>query len=145
FRSLRVANYRRFFFGQIVSLTGTWMQSVGQAWLVLKLTGSGFALGLTVALQFLPMLLAGPWGGVVADRFDKGRVLVMTQSVAGSLALVLGVLTVTGAVRLWMVYGLALLLGLVNLVDMPARQSFVVEMVGLEDLANAVSLNSVLV
>jgi MFS family permease len=145
FRSLRVPNYRRFFLGQVVSLTGTWMQSVGQAWLVLKLTGSGFALGLTVALQFLPMLLAGPWGGVVADRFDKRRLLVMTQSAAGSLALVLGVLTVTGAVRLWMVYVLALLLGLVNLIDMPARQSFVVELVGLEDVANAVSLNSVLV
>ena len=145
FRSLRTRNYRLYFFGQIVSLTGTWMQSVAQAWLVLRLTGSGLALGTTAALQFAPILVAGPWGGVIADRVDKRRLIIWTQSAAGVLALVLGLLTLENVVRLWMVYLLALLLGVVNLVDMPARQSFVFEMVGPETLANAVSLNSVVV
>jgi MFS family permease len=145
FRSLRTRNYRLYFFGQIVSLTGTWMQSVGQAWLVLELTGSGLALGGTVALQFTPILLAGPWGGVIADRVDKRRLIVWTQTAAAALALTLGLLTLFHVVRLWMVLVLALLLGVVNLVDMPARQSFVIEMVGAEDVANAVSLNSVVV
>jgi MFS family permease len=145
FRSLHIRNYRFFFFGQIVSVSGTWMQSLAQGWLVLGLTGSGLALGTTAALQFTPMLLAGAWGGVVADRFDKRRILVATQSVSASLALALGVLAATGAVRLWMVYVLAFLLGLVNLVDMPTRQAFVMEMVGPENVANAVSLNSVVV
>jgi MFS family permease len=145
FRSLRVRNYRLYFFGQIVSVSGTWMQSVAQAWLVLQLTGSGVALGGTVALQFLPMLLAGAWGGVIADRFDKRTILIGTQSADAVLALTLAVLTATGAVQLWMVFVLAFLLGLVNLVDMPARQAFVTEMVGAENVANAVSLNSVVV
>jgi MFS family permease len=145
FRSLRNRNYRLYFLGQVVSLTGTWMQSVAQAWLVLKLTGSGLALGLTVALQFLPMLVAGPWGGLIADRADKRRVLIATQAAAGVLALLLGVLTITGAVRLWMVYALASGLGLVNLFDMPTRQAFVTEMVGPGEVTNAVSLNSVVV
>jgi len=145
FRSLRTRNYRLYFFGQIVSLTGTWMQSVAQAWLVLRLTGSGLALGTTAALQFTPILLAGPWGGVIADRVDKRRLIIWTQSAAGALALVLGVLTLQDVVRLWIVYVLAFLLGVVNLVDLPARQSFVFEMVGPEALANAVSLNSVVV
>jgi MFS family permease len=145
FRSLHNRNYRLYFFGQIVSLTGTWMQSVGQAWLVLELTGSGLALGGTVALQFTPILLAGPWGGVIADRVDKRRLIVWTQAAAAGLALTLGLLTLFHVVRLWMVLVLALLLGVVNLVDMPARQSFIIEMVGAEDVANAVSLNSVVV
>jgi MFS family permease len=145
FRSLHVRNYRLYFWGQIISFTGTWMQSVAQAWLVLKLTDSGVALGVVTALQFLPMLVAGPWGGVIADRVDKRRLVTVTQSVAGVLALALGVLTVTGVVQLWMVYLMAFLLGLVNLVDMPSRQAFVMEMVGPADLANAVSLNSVVV
>ena len=145
FRSLRVRNYRLYFFGQIVSLTGTWMQSVAQAWLVLKLTGSGVALGITTALQFGPILLGGPWGGVVADRSDKRKILIATQSASAMIALTLGLLVVTGAVRQWMVYLLAFLLGTVNLVDMPTRQSFVMEMVGRGEVANAVSLNSVLV
>src|SRR5919198_6544075 len=110
FRSLESRNYRLYFFGQIVSLTGTWMQSVGQAWLVLQLTGSGVALGTTVALQFAPILVAGPWGGVIADRVDKRRLIIWTQSAAAALALVLGLLTQLGVVRLWMVYVLALLL-----------------------------------
>lgn len=145
FRSLRTPNYRLYFFGQIVSLTGTWMQSVGQAWLVLELTGSGLALGGTVALQFTPILLFGPWGGVIADRVDKRRLIVWTQAAAAALALTLGLLTLFHVVRLWMVLVLALLLGVVNLVDMPARQSFIIEMVGAGDVANAVSLNSVVV
>ena len=142
-RSLRVRNYRLYFLGQIVSLIGTWMQSVGQAWLVLKITGSGVALGLTMALQFLPVLLLGAWGGVIADRFDKRRVLVWTQSLSAVLALLLGVLTITGTVQLWMVYVLALALGLVTVADNPSRQSFVMDMVGAEHVTNAVSLNSV--
>jgi MFS family permease len=145
FRSLRIRNYRLYFFGQIVSLTGTWMQSVAQGWLVLTLTGSGVALGVTMALQFGPILLAGPWGGLIADRADKRRLLVFTQAASGALALTLGLLVVTGEVRLWMVFVLAVLLGTVNLVDMPTRQSFVTEMVGRDVVANAVSLNSVLV
>jgi MFS family permease len=145
FSSLRIRNYRLYFLGQIVSLSGTWMQSVGQVWLVLKLTGSGVDLGVVVALQFLPVLLGGSWGGVIADRVDKRKLLIVTQTVSGLLALALGVLTVTNVVALWMVYGLALGLGCVTLVDMPARQSFVMEMVGRKDLANAVSLNSVVV
>ena len=144
FRSLHVRNYRLYFIGQTISMSGTWMQSVAQAWLVLKLSGGGVALGIVTALQFLPMLLAGPWGGVIADRVDKRRLVTITQSVSGLLALALGILTVTGVVQLWMVYLLAFLLGLVSLADMPARQAFVIEMVGASDVANAVSLNSVL-
>ena len=143
FRSLRVRNYRLYFLGQVVSLTGTWMQSVAQSWLVLRLTGSGVALGITTALQFGPMLVGGPWGGVLADRSNKRKVLIATQSAAALIALTLGLLVVTGAVRLWMVYLLAFLLGSVTLVDMPTRQSFVMEMVGRDEVANAVSLNSV--
>jgi MFS family permease len=142
-RSLRVRNYRLYFYGQIISFVGTWMQSVGQAWLVLKLTGSGVALGVTMALQFLPVLLLGAWGGVIADRFDKRRVLVWTQSLSAILALALGILTITDSVQLWMVYVLALALGLVTVADNPSRQTFVMEMVGKEHVTNAVSLNSV--
>jgi MFS family permease len=145
FRSLRNRNYRLYFFGQVVSMTGTWMQSVAMAWLVLRITGSGLALGLAPALQFLPITLAGPWGGVLADRFDKRKIIIATQISSAGVALALGLVTVTGLVDLWMVYLLALLLGVINLIDMPARQAFVMEMVGREDLTNAVSLNSVLV
>ena len=144
FRSLHIRNYRLYFIGQSISMSGTWMQSVAQAWLVLKLSGGGVALGIVTALQFLPILLAGPWGGVIADRVDKRRLVTITQSVSGVLALALGVLTMTGVVQLWMVYLLAFLLGLVSLADMPARQAFLMEMVGPQDVANAVSLNSVL-
>ncbi|HXQ62720.1 MAG TPA: MFS transporter [Acidimicrobiales bacterium] len=146
FRSLHVRNYRLFFSAQLVSVSGTWMQSVAQAFLVLHLAPRGRAgidLGLVTALQFLPMLLFGTWGGLIADRVDKRRLLYGTQSVAGILALVLGLLTAAGAVRLWQVFMLAALLGFVNLVDNPARQTFVLELVGRDDLPNAVSLNSV--
>lgn len=143
FSALSAYNYRLFFFGQLVSVSGTWMQSIAQAWLVLELSGSGALLGLVTACQFLPMLVLGPFAGVVADRVDTRRLLVLTQSLAATLALVLGALTVTGAVRLWMVFVLALGLGLVNAFDMPGRQTFVLEMVGRDRLTNAVSLNSI--
>lgn len=145
FASLRNPNYRLYVSGQAVSLVGTWMQTVAQSWLVLTLTGSGTALGLVVALQTLPVLLLGPYGGVVADRMDKRRLMMGLQSMMGVLALVLGLLTTTGTVQLWQVYVLAFLLGLNNCFENPARQSFVLEMVGPTDLRNAVSLNSVLV
>jgi MFS family permease len=145
FRSLRVRNYRLYFVGQIVSMSGTWMQSVAQAWLVLELTGSGIALGTVTALQFLPTLVLGSWGGLIADRMDKRRLLVWTQSASALCALILGLLAVTHVVTLWMVYALALGLGLVTMIDMPTRQTFVMEMVGREHLTNAVSLNGVIV
>lgn len=145
FAALANPNYRRFFNGQAVSLIGTWMQTVAQAWLVLQLTGSATALGLVVALQTLPVLLLGPYGGLVADRVDKRRLMMALQAVMGVLALALGVLTVTGQVRLWQVYVLAVLLGLNTCFENPARQAFVLEMVGPADVRNAVSLNSVLV
>ena len=144
FRSLRVRNYRLYFAGQVVSMTGTWMQWVAQGWLVLRMTGSGFLVGAVTATQFLPMLLGGAYGGVIADRVDKRKLLIGTQSTAGLLALILGVLVTTGAVRLWMVFALALTLGIVNAIDNPARQSFVSEMVDRSEVTNAVSLNSVL-
>ena len=143
FRSLRSPNYRLYFFGQIISVSGTWMQSVALGWLVLKLTDSGTWLGLVIAAQFLPMLLLGPFGGVIADRVDKRRFLLLTQTLAGALALVLGVLVATDTVQLWMVFALAVAVGTVNAFDMPARQTFVYEMVGPDLLANAVTLNSV--
>ena len=143
FRALEHRSYRYFFFGQIISVSGTWMQSVAQAWLVLKLTGSGTALGLIIAAQTLPVLIGGAWGGVMADRLDKRRVLVATQSAAALLALTLAVLTLTGVVQLWMVAILAAGLGCVNLIDIPTRQAFVMEMVDREHLTNAISLNSV--
>lgn len=142
FRSLSVRNYRLYFIGQIVSVSGTWMQSLAQMWLVLQLTGSGVALGITTALQFVPILFAGAWGGVVADRLDKRSVLIWTQSAMGMLALTLGLITLLGVTELWMIYALAFLLGCVTLVDHPTRQSFVQEMVGPEHVVNAVGLNS---
>ncbi|SDC61407.1 MFS transporter [Rhodococcus tukisamuensis] len=145
FASLSNPNFRLYFGGQAVSMVGTWMQAVAQAWLVLQLTGSGTALGFVVALQTLPVLLFGPYGGVVADRLDKRRLMIGLQAMMGALALVLGLLTVTHTVTLWQVYLLAFLLGMNNCFENPARQAFVLEMVGPADLRNAVSLNSVLV
>ncbi|HMK63738.1 MAG TPA: MFS transporter [Acidimicrobiales bacterium] len=146
FRSLKVRNYRLYFVAQVISVSGTWMQTVAQAWLVLHLAPpgeQGVDLGVVTALQFLPMLLFGTYGGLVADRLDKRRLLYATQSSAGMLALALGLLTSLGVVRLWEVFALATLLGFVNMIDNPARQTFVLEMVGRDDLPNAVSLNSV--
>ena len=145
FSSFEVHNYRLYFVGQGISLTGTWMQTIAQTWLVLELTHSGTAIGLLVAAQFLPVLLLGPIGGVIADRFPKRKLLYVTQSAAMLLALVLGTLVATRVVQLWMVFVLAVLLGLVTVFDNPARQTFVVEMVGPERLANAVTLNGIAV
>jgi MFS family permease len=142
FRSLRVRNYRLYAGGQLVSLNGTWMQRVAQDWLVLELTNSGTALGIVTALQFLPSLLFGLWGGLLADRYDKRKLLLATQTGLALVALILGVLDVTGIVQYWQVLVLALALGLVSAIDSPVRQSFVVEMVGPDDLTNAVGLNS---
>ncbi|MGW5353643.1 MFS transporter [Streptomyces sp. NPDC004031] len=144
FVALREPNFRLYAAGQCVSLVGTWMQAVAQSWLVVELTGSGTVLGLVVAAQFLPVLLAGPYGGLLADRADKRRLLLCTQTALGLLAGVLGVLTVTHAVRLWMVVLLAVALGTVNAVDNPTRQTFVPEIVGPGLLRAAVALNSVM-
>ncbi len=143
FRSLHVRNYRLYFVAQLISVSGTWMQSIAQAWLVLRLTGSGVDLGFVIGLQFLPMLLFGPVGGLMADRVDKRRLLYFTQASGGLLALTLGILDATHLVELWQIYVLATLLGVVNLFDNPTRQTFVMEMVGRDDLPNAVSLNTV--
>ena len=142
FRSLQEPNYRRFFTGHAVSVVGTWMQRVAQDWLVLTLTGSGVALGISTALQFGPMLVLGLWGGTVVDRVDRRRLIVGTQCVQALLAATLGVLAVLGAVELWMVYALALALGLVTVLDSPARQAFVADMVEPADYVNAQALNS---
>jgi MFS family permease len=145
FDSLSVPNYRRYFAGQMVSLSGTWMQTVAAIWLVLTLTDSGVAVGLTTALQFLPMLLFGAWGGLLADRIPKRRLLIYTQALMAIPALGLLAVTATGVVAPWMVYLAVFAMGLVNAVDNPTRQSFVFEMVGPERVVNAVSLNSVIV
>jgi MFS family permease len=142
FRSLRVRNYRLYASGQLISLTGTWMQRVAQDWLVLTLTNSGTALGFVTALQFGPSLLLGLWGGVLADRSDKRRLLLATQTALAAVALVLGLLDVTGVVQYWHVLALAAALGMISAVDTPTRQAFAVEMVGRDDLANAVAINS---
>jgi MFS family permease len=145
FASLSNRNYRRYFVGQSISLVGTWMQTVAQSWLVLELTGSGTDIGLVVALQTLPVLLLGPLGGVIADRMDKRHLMMGLQAMMGLLALVLGVLTLAHEVTLWQVFLLAFLLGMNNCFENPARQAFVMEMVGPDNLRNAVSLNSVIV
>ena len=141
--SLHVRNYRLFFFGQLISVAGTWMQTVAQSFLVLDLTHSGTQLGLTTAARFLPMLLFGPAGGVFADRLDKRRVLYVTQTLSGLLAAAFAILIATHSMTLLLVYVLALALGFVGVFDNPARQSFISEMVPPEELANAVTLNSV--
>jgi MFS family permease len=143
FSSLRTRNYRLYASGMLVSNVGTWMQRVAQDWLVLELThGSGLALGITTGLQFLPMLLVGLWGGMLADRYPKRTILMLTQTFMGVCALVLGLLVLSDTVAVWHVYVLAGLLGLGTALDNPARQSFVIEMIGPDDLTNAVGLNS---
>jgi MFS family permease len=142
FKSLATRNYRLFATGQVVSNTGSWMQRVAQDWLVLQLThNSGTALGITTGLQFLPMIFS-MYGGMVADRYPKRRILMATQAAMGGLALILGVLAITGMVQIWQVYALAFALGVVTVVDNPTRQSFAVEMVGRDGMANAIALNS---
>jgi MFS family permease len=141
--SLRHRNYRLFFFGQLVSVMGTWMQTVAQSFLVLDLTHSGTDLGLVTAARFLPILVFGPAGGLFADRRNKRRILYVTQALSGVLAAIFAILTGTHVIQMWLVYVLALSLGFVNVFDNPARQSFISEMVPLDDLANAITLNSV--
>jgi MFS family permease len=145
FAALAVPNYRLYYGGQSISLIGTWMQMTAQAWLVLSITDSSTALGVVIALQTLPVLLLGPYGGVIADRVNKRRLMIALQSAMGVQALVLGMLTVTGAVQVWEIGILAALLGLNNAFENPARQSFMLELVGSDHLRNAVTLNSVLV
>ena len=145
FAAFSVRNFRLYFAGQMISVSGAWMQRVAQSWLVLEMTDSGSIVGALTAVQFVPILLLAPMGGLVADRFEKRRVLYFTQSLAAGTALTLGVLVLTGNVELWMVFVLALTLGLVGSVDNPTRNSFVMEMVGRSRLANAVALNTVLV
>lgn len=142
FSSLKVRNYRLFFAGQVVSNIGTWMQRIAQDWLVLSLTGSATAVGVTTALQFLPMLLFGLYGGVLVDRLNKRRALLVTQTSMALTGIALALLTLSGHVQVWHVYLAAFVVGLATVVDNPARQSFVSEMVGPDQLQNAVSLNS---
>lgn len=143
FRSLKNRNYRLFMSGQVISNTGTWMQRIAQDWLVLQLThGSGTALGVTTGLQFLPLLLFGLWGGVLADRYPRRRLLMFTQAAMGVPALLLGILALTGQAQVWHVYVLAFVLGMGSAFDNPARQIFTHELVGKDDLPNAVALNS---
>ncbi|WP_157249135.1 MFS transporter [Nonomuraea typhae] len=143
FRSLKNHNYRLFASGSAVSNVGGWMQRTAQDWLILDLThGSATALGTATALQFLPMLLFGLFGGVLADRYPKRPILIVAQSMMAVLALALGLLTITGTAQEWHVYVMALTLGLISCVEIPTRQTFVVEMVGRKDLANAIALNA---
>jgi MFS family permease len=145
FASLSIPNYRRYFSGQVVSITGNWMQTVAEMWLMVQLTGNGLSVGVTAALQFLPMLLFAQWGGLLADRVSKRRLLIITQTLMAIPALTLWLLTVHGSIEVWMVYMLVFVRGSVNAVDNPARQSFVIEMVGSDRVVNAVALNSVIV
>lgn len=144
FSAFAVPNFRLYFTGQVISVSGSWMQRVAQSWLVLELTGSGSAVGAVTAFQFLPLLVLAPFGGLIADRMDKRRVLYITQTMAGVTAATLGVLVLADVVQLWMVFALALVHGIVGSFDNPARHAFVMEMVGRSRLTNAVGLNSVL-
>ncbi len=143
FRALSARNYRLYFIGQVISVSGTWMQAIALTWLVLRLGGNGLVLGLTAALQYLPLLVFGAMAGVVVDRVDKRRLLFLTQTTAALVALSVGTLVAIDAIHLWMVVLAALTLGVVNALDVPTRQTFAYELVGPELLANAVTLNSV--
>jgi MFS family permease len=143
FSSLEVRNYRLYFFGQSVSFSGTWMQGVAQGWLMLQLTGSGTELGSMMALQFLPLLLFGPWGGALVDRLDKRVIISVTNAAFAFVALVIGIAVALGVIQVWMLYASALLFGVIRIFDNPVRQSFVSEIVAPAYLKNAVSLNSV--
>jgi MFS family permease len=140
--AFRHRNYRLFFAGQLISMVGTWMQQVAQAWLVLQLTGDPIWLGIVATAQFLPVMILGLFAGVAADALPKRRVLIATQTAMMVLAFVLAALVISGIVQVWMIVLLAVLLGIANSIDMPVRQSFAVEMVGREDVGNAVALNS---
>ncbi len=142
FGSLDTRNYRLYFTGDLVSHVGGWMQTMAEAWLVVRLTGSGVAVGATFAFRFLPVLLFGLWGGVIADHFERRRVLLITQSLAAVLAVVLWLIVLADVVQVWMVFALAVGLGFVTVVDEPARHAFVEEMVGPERVPNAIALSS---
>ena len=142
FISLKVPNFRIFAMGHFIAVIAIWMQRIAQDWLVLQLSGSVTAVGFTVALQFMPSLVLGPWGGMIADRFAKRKILILCQSVAAILAAALAVLALTGVIMVWHVYVIAFVLGLVTVLDQPARQVFVNELVGPKYLRNAISVNS---
>jgi MFS family permease len=142
FGSLDTHNFRLFFFGELVSHTGSWMQNMAEAWLVLTLTGNGAAVGATFAFRFLPVLLFGLWGGAIADRYDRRTILIVTQAAAAVLSIVLWLIVLTDVVQVWMVYALASALGFITVIDQPAHHAFVEEMVGRDKLSNAVALNS---
>src|SRR5207253_3742455 len=144
-RALRHRNYRLFFTGQLISLVGTWMQSVAESWLVFRLTGSSALLGLSSFATQIPVFLLATIGGAVADRSNRHRIIVTTQTISMIMPLVLATLTLTGRVKVWHVFALAACLGVVNAFDIPARQAFLVDMVGREDLINAIALNSSMV
>ncbi len=140
--SLRHRNYRLFFSGQLISLIGTWMDTVAESWLVYRLSHSALLLGVAAFASQIPVFILAPFGGVIADRLDRRKVVIWTQSLSGILAMILAVLTLTHAVTIWHVIVLAALLGLVNAVDMPTRQAFIVDMVSRDDMMNAIALNS---
>jgi MFS family permease len=140
--ALRHRNYRLFLTGQIISTAGTWMQSVAMPWLALELTHSGLLVGLVLAAQFTPVLVGGPFGGVVADRYRKRNVLLITQSLFTVPSFALFVVSYSGHAQYWMVIVAAFVTGTINMLDVPARQAFVIEMVGRQDLMNAIALNS---
>src|SRR5512143_1991908 len=142
FRALRHRNFRLYWTGQLVSLIGTWMQTVAQAWLMHRLTSSPFMLGLLGFMQFLPVLLLSLWAGVIVDSMNKRTLLLITQSAFLVQAALLATAVSTGIVAPWMVLTLAFVFGTINALDLPARQSFVVELAGKEDLSNAIALNS---
>jgi MFS family permease len=145
FSSFQIPNFRKYFLGQVISTSGTWMQNVAQGLLILQLTGSGTALGILVALQFLPLLFFGSFAGVIADRFSKRKIFSITQSIFVLLAILHGLFVVLGLREVWMVYTLGLCLGLVTAIDNPTKQSFIFELVGKDQIKNAISLNSVMV
>jgi MFS family permease len=145
FSSLEIPNYRRYFAGQVVSISGNWMQNVAEMWLIVQLTGSGVSVGIVAGLQFFPVLLLGAWGGLLADRLSKRRLLIVTQVLMALPAIALWVLYERGAVTEYIVYALVLARGMVTAFDNPARQSFVMELVGADHVVNAVGLNSVVV
>jgi len=144
-RAFRHRNFQLFFGGQLISLTGTWMQAVAESWLIFRLTGSSALLGTTSFLTLVPVFLFATIGGTVADRRHRHHIILTTQTAAMLLTFVLAALTLSGRVQVWHVFVLATCLGVVNAFDIPARQAFVVEMVGREDLSNAIALNSTMV
>lgn len=145
FSSLEIPNYRRWFTGQVISISGNWMQTVAEVWLIIELTNSGIAVGLTAALQFLPILVLGAWGGLLADRLAKRGLIMRTQLLMVVPALAMWLLTLSGVIEAWMVFALVLARGLVTAIDNPARQSFVSEIVGSDRVVNAIALNSVVI